>query len=100
MWIEPAVVADIKSSREAGRLILSVHVHAGRSRALTWRLRAEVESRGGRSTTQQAGLTNGLQTAPVCTTQFNDDVVGTVDLEVSEDHVQLAHLHLELGPQA
>lgn len=96
MSIDHAVVADIKSTRHNGHLTLSVHVHAGRSRALTWRLRAEVESRGGRSTTQQAGLTNGLQTAPVCTTQFNDDVVGMVELEVSEDNIQLAHLRLPL----
>lgn len=100
MLLEPAVVADIKSSREAGRLILSVHVYAGRSQALTWRLHAEVRSRSGHSITQQSGLTNGLQTAPVCTTAFNEDVVGVVQLEVSEDQVQLAHLNLKLGPQA
>lgn len=96
MSIDHAVVADIKSSRQNGRLTLAAHVHAGRSRALTWRLRVEVESRGGRSSTQQAGLTNGLQTAPVCTTEFNEDVVGLVELEVSEGNVQLAHLRLPL----
>jgi hypothetical protein len=96
MSIDHAVVADIKSSRQNGRLTLAVHVHAGRSRALTWRLWAEVESRGGRTTTQQAGLTNGLQTAPVCTTQFNDDVVGIVELEVSEDNIQLAYFRVPL----
>ncbi|MCA3694078.1 hypothetical protein [Aquidulcibacter sp.] len=96
MSIDHAVVADIKSTRLKGRLILEVYVHAGRSRALTWRLQAEVESRGGRSTTQQAGLTNGLQTGPVCTLALNEDVVGLVELEVSEDNVQLAHLRLPL----
>lgn len=96
MSIDHAVVADIKSTRLTGRLILEVYVHAGRSRALTWRLQAEVESGGGRSTTQQAGLTNGLQTGPVCTLALNEDVVGLVELEVSEDNVQLAHLRFPL----
>lgn len=99
MSIDQAVVADIRSSRQDGRLTLAVHVQAGRSRPLTWRFRALVQSGGGRSSTQQAGLTNGLQVAPVCITQFNEDVEGTVELVVSEDNIQLAHLHFDLKPQ-
>ncbi len=100
MLIDDAVGADITCTRENNHLTLAAHVHAGRSRVLTWRLWAEVESRGGRSTTQQAGLTNGLQTAPVCTIQFNDDVIGIVELEVGEDNVRLAHHQIELSPPA
>ncbi len=91
MSIAKTVVVEIKSARQNGRLTLVAYVRSARSCALTWRLRAEVESRGGRSTTQQSGLTNGLHTAPICTIQLKDDVVGTVELMVYEDAIQVAH---------
>lgn len=94
---DTGVVALIKREVVEGRIILSFHVHAGRSCALTWGLRAEVESEGERSTLQQAGLTNGLRAAPVCTAQFHEDAVGVVDLVVSEDDVEVAHQRLQLG---
>jgi hypothetical protein len=97
MSINRAVVAEIKSARQSGRLTLVAYVHAGRSCALSWRLRAEVENHGGRSTTQQAGLTNGLQTAPVWTIQLNDDVVGIAELVVFEDAIQIAQHRLPLS---
>ena len=97
MSIDKAVVAEVKSARENGRLTLVAYVHAGRSCALSWRLLAEAESRGGRSTTQQAGLTNGLQTAPVCTIQLNDDVVGMAELVVFEDAIQVAQHRIVLS---
>lgn len=97
MSIDKAVLAEIKSSRQNGQVTLEAYVHAGRSCALSWRLLAEVESHGGRSTTQQAGLTNGLQAAPVCTIQFNDDGVGMAELAVFEDAIQIAQHRLPLS---